>query len=83
MKRLPALSIFCSAVLLGSSFIAPAAEAPSLAQQAEQVLAVVREVQVQHLAIAENQAKMDAKLATIAENIRLARIYANRAGGKK
>ena len=83
MKRLPTLSVFCSVVLLGAAFVAPAAEAPSVAEQAEQVFAVVKEVQAQHLAIADNQGKIDAKLATIAENIRLARIYANRAGGKK
>ena len=84
MKRLRALAIFCSISLLAGVFVAPAADAPSLTQQqAEQILGVVKEVQVQHLAIAENQGKIDAKLATIAENIRLARIYATRTGGKK
>ena len=36
----------------------------------------------QQATIADNQAKIDAKLAKIAENVRLARIYAGRAGGK-
>lgn len=81
MKRLPAVTAFCSLALLVA---AHAAEAPSASQQqAEQVLAVAKEVQIQQIAIAENQAKIDAKLATIAEYVRVARIYATRAGGNK
>jgi PHP family Zn ribbon phosphoesterase len=81
MKRLPALTaIFSLAMLLA----APAAEAPDASrQQEQQVLAVAKEVQAQQAAIAENLAKMDAKLATIAESLRVARIYATRGGGKK
>ena len=76
MKRLPALSAFFSLALLVT---APAAEAPSTSQQqAQQILAIVKEVQNQQVAIAENQAKIDAKLATIAEAIRVARIYSSR-----
>jgi hypothetical protein len=80
MKRLPALiAIFSLAMLLA----APAAEAPDASrQQEQQVLAVAKEVQAQQAAIAENQAKMDAKLVTIAESLRVARIYATRGGGK-
>lgn len=36
----------------------------------------------QQTVIAENQAKIDAKLAGISEELRLARIYVGRAGGK-
>jgi ABC-type transporter MlaC component len=78
MKRLPALTAFFSVALL---MVAPAAEAPSASQQQEQqVLAVTKEVQNQQVAIAENQAKIDAKLATIAEYLRIARIYSSRGG---
>jgi len=78
MKRLLVLTAFFSLALLGA---APAAEAPGAAQQQqEQVLALVREVQNQQVAIAENQAKIDAKLATIAEHLRVARIFASRGG---
>jgi len=80
MKRLPALIVFCSLALLGA---VPAAEAPSASQQqVQQVLAVAKEVQVQQFAIAENLARIDAKLATIAESIRVARILSARGGGK-
>jgi len=81
MKSLLALTVVCSLFLLAA---APAAEAPGASQQeVEQVLAVVREVQLQQASIAENQTKIDAKLAAIAENMRVARIYSTRAGGKK
>jgi hypothetical protein len=80
MKRLSPLTAFFS---LGLLVAAPAAEAPSANQQQEQqVLAVAKEVQGQQAAIAENLAKMDAKLATITESLRTARIYSSR-GGKK
>ena len=77
MKRLPALiALFSSTLLLA----APAAEAPEASQQQEQVLVVAKEVRGQQVAIAENQAKIDAKLATIAEYLRVARIFASRGG---
>jgi PHP family Zn ribbon phosphoesterase len=80
MKRLSALTAIFSVALL---MAAAAAEAPDASQSEQQVLAVAKEVQAQQAAIAENLAKMDAKLATIAESLRVARIYATRGGGKK
>ena len=81
MKRLSTLTAIFS---LGLLLPALAAEAPDPSQQQEQqVLAVAREVQAQQAAIAENLAKMDAKLATIAESLRVARIYSTRSGGGK
>jgi hypothetical protein len=40
------------------------------------------EIAAQQTVIAENQTKIDAKLAAVGEEIRQARIYAGRAGGK-
>lgn len=78
MKRLSALAAFIS---LGLLMAAPAADAPSASQQQEQqVLAAAKEVQSQQVAIAENQARIDAKLVTIAEYLRAARIYSSRGG---
>jgi hypothetical protein len=79
MKRLPALIVLLFLTLL---MAAPAAEAPDASQQQEQILVVAKEVRGQQAAIAENQAKIDAKLATIAESLRQARIYSSRGGGK-
>jgi hypothetical protein len=44
------------------------------------VIAVIKEIQAQQASIAENQAKIDAKLAALAEAIRIARIYSSRGG---
>ena len=79
MKRLPALSAFFSILLV---MTAPAAEAPNTSQSEQQILAAVREVQNQQVAIAENQAKIEARVAALAEILRIARIYSSRAGGK-
>ena len=78
MKFLPALIATCLFALAVST---PAAE-PSKESEREQqqLLALVKEVQTQQAAIAENQAKIDAKLAAIAEALRLARIYSSRSG---
>jgi hypothetical protein len=76
MKFLPALIVTC---LLGLAFSAPAAE-PSKENEREQqqLLALAKEVQGQQAAIADNQTKIDAKMATIAEALRQARIYSTR-----
>jgi hypothetical protein len=42
--------------------------------------ALLKEVQAQQIVIAENQAKIDAKLVTLGEVIRVARIYSSRGG---
>jgi hypothetical protein len=44
----------------------------------QQVLALIKEVQAQQAQIADNQAKIEAKLAELAEAIRVARIYSSR-----
>ena len=76
MKRLPVLTAFCSLSFLVA---ASAAEAPTAIQeQVDQVLAVAKAVQAQQIAMAENQTKIDEKLAAVAENIRVARLYATR-----
>jgi hypothetical protein len=79
MKRLSALTTVFSLALLVA---APAAEAPDANLQVQQVLAVAKEVRNQQIAIAENQTKIEAKVATIAESLRVARIYSSRGGGK-
>ena len=74
MKRLAYLPAICFFALAAAG---PAAEAPN---QTSQVLALVKEVQAQQITIAENQARIEAKLATIAEAVRVAKIYASRGG---
>jgi hypothetical protein len=78
MKILSALLVSC---VVGASVCAPAAE-PSKESEREQqqLVALAKEVQGQQATIAENQTKIDAKLVSIAEAVRLAKIYASRAG---
>ena len=76
MKVLPALIATCLLALLVS---VPAAEPSKENERAQQQLvALAKEVQAQQAAIAENQTKIDAKLATVAEALRQARIYSSR-----
>ena len=57
------------------------AQAPNAAaEQDQQTLALIKEVQAQQLAIADNQTKIEAKIAGLAEALRIARIYSSRAG---
>jgi hypothetical protein len=55
------------------------AQSPATDDQ-EKMEALLKEVQAQQLVIADNQAKIDAKLAAVAEAIRVARIYGSRGG---
>ena len=78
MKTIPVLAAFFSLALLAT---APAADdTKEKQQQAQKVLALVKEVRDQQKTIAENQGKIDEKLVTIAEALRLARIYSSRGG---
>lgn len=78
MKFLPAL---IATSLLASLVIAPAAEpSKETEREQQQILALAKEVQGQQAAIADNQVKIDAKMATIAEALRQARIYSSRGG---
>jgi hypothetical protein len=50
----------------------------------EQAIAqIVTEIAAQHTKIANNQQAIDQKIAAIEENLRVARIYVSRGGGKK
>lgn len=53
---------------------------PLAADQNVQLAALIKEIQAQNVAMAQNQAAIEAKLATVAESVRLARIYTSRAG---
>jgi hypothetical protein len=78
MKNFRLLILIC---LLGAAFAASAAEPSKEAERdQQQVAALTKEIQGQVAAMADNQTKIDAKMVTIAEALRLARIYASRGG---
>jgi len=69
------IAILLSLMLL--LFSSGDAQTPETRQE-EQLLALIKEVQAQQAQIADNQAKIDSKLAEVAETIRVARIYSKR-----
>jgi uncharacterized protein YlxW (UPF0749 family) len=74
------LSAFITISLIGVFVNARAAEpAKDLERDQQQVAALAKEVQAQQATIADNQKKMDEKLAAIAEALRQARIFSTRA----
>jgi len=70
------LTLLAALVALATTLVAQSI-APNDQKELEIVL---KEVQAQQLEIAENQAKIEAKLAEVAEAVRVARIYASRGG---
>lgn len=71
------LSALFAITLLGAGVRASAADTQADRDQ-QQMAALTREIQTQQAAIADNQKKIDEKMAAIAEALRLARIYAGR-----
>lgn len=79
LKSFP-VALVAAVVFVGALF----APTHSTGQTGDEIVLVqlATDLTTQQATIADNQAKIDAKLAKIAENVRLARIYAGRAGGK-
>ncbi len=74
MKRSASLVLFCVAFLSGVHAAEP------VNPQEQQLVVAIGELRAQQVQIVENQAKLEAKLATIAEAVRIARIYSSRGG---
>ncbi len=73
MKKFMLLGAFALfATSIGAQSTAP--------EDPKRVEALIKEIQAQQQVIADNQAKIDAKLVTLGEAIRVARIYASRGG---
>jgi hypothetical protein len=74
-------SVCIVACLVGAAVVSSAAEPPKDLERDQQALvALTKEIQGQQTTMADNQTKIDAKMTAIAEALRLARIYASRAG---
>jgi hypothetical protein len=76
---IPALGLSALAAMVLAP--APLKGEPAMADDPA-VTAALTEAAAQQTVIVENQAKIDAKLAAIGENIRLTRIFVSRGGGK-
>jgi hypothetical protein len=76
MKR-----IISSAALAVTALVIASSSAQTPAGKDEQdLLALIQDVQGQQATIAENEGKIDAKMAEVTEAVRLARIFAGRGG---
>ena len=71
------LFAFCVILTVASSV---PAQAPQQNPAQAELAALIKEVRAQQAAMAANQAKINEKLATLAESIRVARIYSSRGG---
>ncbi|MEP7071254.1 MAG: hypothetical protein ABI839_02610 [Verrucomicrobiota bacterium] len=68
-------------LLLAALLLLPGVRAQTTAEEKEKQLAqLISELQAQQAAMASNQAKIEAKIAAVAESVRQARIYASRGG---
>jgi hypothetical protein len=74
MKRSSLTILFLILLALLSSV----AQTPDSKGDQEKLLTLVKEVQAQQSQIVANQTKIDAKLADVAETVRVARIYSSR-----
>lgn len=68
-------------LLLTALLLLPGVRAQTPAEEKEKQLAqLISELKVQQATMASNQAKIEAKIAAVAESVRQARIYASRGG---
>jgi hypothetical protein len=72
------MKFLLSLTLIAGMTAAPiAAQAPA-SKDDQELLALIKEIQAQQSQIAANQTKIGAKLADVAETVRVARIFASR-----
>ena len=71
------LSGFCAFIMVVSS---ARAQAPQQAPAQAELAALIKELRAQQAAMTANQAKINEKLASLAETIRVARIFSSRGG---
>jgi uncharacterized protein YlxW (UPF0749 family) len=72
------ISIAILLAVMPLALLSSSAQAPDPKEEQQQILALVKEVQAQQAQIVANQAKIDAKLADLAETLHTARIFSSR-----
>ena len=77
-----AVTLFGCVALGGAALIPLKSAGQAGAQEEALVQQALADVAAQQVLISENQVKIDDKVAQIAEEVRIARIYAGRTGGK-
>jgi hypothetical protein len=77
MKRISVIAFLTLALLLLKPAIA---QTPTSPKEADELNALISEIQGQQKEITENQVKIDEKLAALGDTIREARIFSSRGG---
>ena len=75
------VTAFGVAVLAGAA-LSPTHSSGQAASDDAALTALLNDLTAQQATLADNQTKIDAKLASAAENVRVARIYVSRGGSK-
>jgi hypothetical protein len=76
------LVVALAGAAVASTLLAPTRSHGQAAVDDPALTVLLNDVTSQQATLAENQAKIDVKLAAIGESLRLARIYVGRGGGK-
>lgn len=82
MKPKPLAVTLFGCALLAAGMLLPRESAGQAGTEEALMQQLLVDVIAQQSIIAENQSRVDEKVAAIAEEIRVARIFAGRAGGK-
>jgi hypothetical protein len=83
MKKPPVILALGGALALSGALFLPQQSSGQGANEPDlETSGLFTEIIAQQVVIGENQAKMDESIAAISENVRLARIFAARGGGK-
>ncbi len=83
MKKPPIFLAITGVLALGGAMLLPQRSSGQAAAEGDPALTnMLAEVTAQQIVIAENQAKIDEKLAGLSEDVRVARIFVGRGGGK-
>ena len=82
MKTKPLSAVAGALAVLALGLTLPPRSSGQAGSDEATLAAVVIEIAAQQAAITENQAKIDEKIAAIAEDVRVARIFVARGGGK-
>jgi len=73
-------TLLIATLAVAAAVVSLPAQAPQVDENRLQLDSLVKELQAQQSEMAANQAKIDEKVAALAETVRLSRIFASRGG---
>jgi hypothetical protein len=82
MNAKPILVTALGIAVLAGVALTPMKSSGEAASDDAALMALLNDVTAQQATLLDNQTKIDAKLATVAENVRVARIFVSRGGSK-